>query len=138
MVSLGYFFLSLALGKRAIELHKVETKSSQEGAALIGRGYHTSDLPVLLTAGVAFSVTVIIIILIYALLSTETIITRDISAVTIATILTLWQLRFWLLVGRDEVHDDPIIFALKDRISALLFVIMGLVVVVEQLWPLGG
>lgn len=138
MVSLGYFFLSLALGKRVVELHKVKAKSSDEGATLIGRGYHTSDLPVLLSAGIASSVAAIVIILIYSLLSAETIITRDISAVAISTILTLWQLRFWLLVGRDEVHDDPVVFALKDKISALLFAVMGGVVFIEQLWPLGG
>lgn len=138
MVSLGCFFLSLALGKRAIELHRVKAKPSTLGDTLIGRGYHTTDLPVLINAGVSSSIAAIVIIIIYALLSTETIITRDISAVAIATALTLWQLRFWLLVGRDEVHDDPIVFALKDKVSALLFCLMGSVAIVEQLWPLGG
>jgi hypothetical protein len=29
----------------------------------------------------------------------------------------LWTLRIWLLSHRGEMHDDPVIFAIKDRVS---------------------
>jgi hypothetical protein len=31
--------------------------------------------------------------------------------------LTLWIGRIWLLTGRGELDDDPVIFALRDRTS---------------------
>jgi hypothetical protein len=30
-----------------------------------------------------------------------------------------WVTRIWLLANRGRVHDDPVIFALKDRTSYL-------------------
>jgi hypothetical protein len=32
-------------------------------------------------------------------------------------ILFLWLGRIWLLANRGEMHDDPVIFALHDRVS---------------------
>ena len=35
-------------------------------------------------------------------------------------ILFLWLSRIWLLVGRDELDDDPLRFAVRDNISLIL------------------
>lgn len=131
MVAIGFFFLSLALGKRAIELNRAKTRA----VAPQGRGYRLEDLEVVKTAGLSASFVMVVIILIYALLSQSTVISRDISAVLLATLFLFWQIRFWLLVGRDEVHDDPIIFALKDRTSTVVLFGVLLVVLFEQLMP---
>ena len=40
--------------------------------------------------------------------------------------LAYWLLRVWLLALRGQMHDDPVVFALKDRMSYLLGVIVGL------------
>ncbi|MEO0401719.1 MAG: UbiA family prenyltransferase [Pseudomonadota bacterium] len=134
LAAIGFFFLSLALGKRAIELNRAKVSAT----VLSGRGYRVEDLDVVKTSGLAASFVMSVIVLIYALMEQSTVITRDVSAVIIAVTFLFWQLRFWLLVGRDEVHDDPIIFALKDRTSAL--VLFGIVVAVmyEQLVPAAG
>jgi len=131
MVAIGFFFLSLALGKRAIELNRAKSRAT----ALMGRGYRVEDLEVVKNAGLAASFVMVVIILIYALLAQSTVITRDISAVLLAVIFLFWQIRFWLLVGRDEVHDDPILFALKDRISTIVLGCSVMVVMFEQIVP---
>ncbi len=30
---------------------------------------------------------------------------------------TFWISRIWLLTNRDEIHDDPVVFAVKDKTS---------------------
>jgi len=40
-------------------------------------------------------------------------------------VLFLWIGRVWLLCGRGELNDDPVAFALKDRVSLGLGAIMG-------------
>jgi hypothetical protein len=32
-------------------------------------------------------------------------------------VLFLWLGRYWLLVGRGELDDDPLEYAVKDRVS---------------------
>ena len=37
----------------------------------------------------------------------------------ICLILVYWIIRIWFLAARDQMHDDPVLFAVKDRISLL-------------------
>jgi hypothetical protein len=34
--------------------------------------------------------------------------------------MILWISRVWLLAGRGELNEDPVIFALTDRMSLLI------------------
>ena len=40
--------------------------------------------------------------------------------------LAYWLLRTWLLAIRGQMHDDPVAFALKDRTSWILGLLVGL------------
>jgi 4-hydroxybenzoate polyprenyltransferase len=40
-----------------------------------------------------------------------------------------WVARIWLLAGRGQVHDDPIVFALKDRTSYVLLALVAAIAV---------
>ena len=46
----------------------------------------------------------------------------------ICPLLLYWIGRFWLIVNRGGMHEDPIIFAITDNTS-LLTVVMGSVIV---------
>ena len=35
----------------------------------------------------------------------------------ICLILVYWIIRIWFLAARDQMHDDPVLFAVKDKIS---------------------
>jgi hypothetical protein len=44
-------------------------------------------------------------------------------------VIFLWLARIWLLCHRGDLHDDPVAFALKDRLSifygAVMVVLFG-------------
>ena len=42
-------------------------------------------------------------------------------------LVSLWLMRVWLLEPPHELHDDPVVFALKDRASLGLGVIVAVV-----------
>jgi len=44
-----------------------------------------------------------------------------------------WVTRIWFLVRRHTLHDDPIVFAIKDRISWFCLGAAGLLVVLASL-----
>ena len=41
----------------------------------------------------------------------------------ICGVLAYWLSRAWLIAGRGEMHDDVVVFALKDRVSLALGVL---------------
>ena len=41
--------------------------------------------------------------------------------------LLFWISRIWMLTHRGNMHDDPVMFAIKDRTSLLLGAVIGLV-----------
>jgi len=48
----------------------------------------------------------------------------------VCPLLLYWISRVWLIAHRSQMHDDPIVFALRDRASyvvgALTFVVLWL------------
>jgi hypothetical protein len=42
-------------------------------------------------------------------------------------LLLYWLLRVWLLAGRHQLHEDPVIFAIKDRITWIIAALGGAV-----------
>lgn len=111
-----FLFLSLALLKRATELRRM--KGIPEGESLPGRGYRVEDASVLLGAGAAAAMASALVYCLYIagpdvrLLYT----TPDLLFLGLP-ILLYWKLRIWLLAFRGRVDDDPVIFALRDRVS---------------------
>jgi hypothetical protein len=41
-------------------------------------------------------------------------------------LLLYWVSHMWLMAHRGRMTDDPLVFALKDRVSQLLIILMGL------------
>lgn len=111
-----FFFFSLALSKRHVEL----MRSQDDSATFIpGRGYRAEDWPLTLVFGIGAGLTSILIMLLY--------VTNDASPsgfyreiawlyVTPAAVI-LWIMRIWLLSHRAVLDDDPVEFALHDPAS---------------------
>jgi 4-hydroxybenzoate polyprenyltransferase len=119
-----FFFTSLAFVKRYTEL----LAAAGEGKSLIaGRGYQVRDLPVILAAGLGSALCSLVVFLIYlgdqhfnrALFSTP------MWLGLAGGVLAYWLLRIWLLSVRDEMHDDPVLFALKDKTSFAMAMLVG-------------
>ncbi|MGE0740051.1 MAG: UbiA family prenyltransferase [Hyphomonadaceae bacterium] len=115
----GFFFLSLALVKRAAEVDAIR-------ADLVGRGYRAADGPMLKRVGVGAG---LIAALVLALYLQAPAITSRYDAPTYLWVLpaavTFWFAHVWLKVERGEMHDDPLLFALRDPVSWGVALISG-------------
>jgi 4-hydroxybenzoate polyprenyltransferase len=107
----GFFFLSLALVKRAAEVDVMR-------ANLIGRGYRADDGPMLKRLGVASGMIAALVLALY-LHDPERAARYTAPAFlwALPASVVFWLSRVWLKVERGEMHDDPLAFALKDRVS---------------------
>lgn len=113
------FFISLALAKRHGEVMRAARVDVDE---IIGRGYRGSDWPVTLAFGVGAGLLSIVIMLLYMTNeATPSGFYRQTGWLyIIPAAVTLWLMRVWLLSNRLELHDDPVVFALRDRSSLVL------------------
>jgi len=115
----GFFFLSLSLAKRHVELMRAKALGRE---AIHGRGYQVDDWPLTLGFGLSGALCAIVVMLMFV---TEQ--GRDAVGYAnpgwlfVAPICVfLWLTRIWMLSHRMELNDDPVIFALKDKISFVL------------------
>lgn len=109
----AFLFLSLALVKRCSELVSLRSNSESEAK---GRDYRVGDLAVLWPFGVGASLCAVLVFGIY-ISSPETAVRYREPMVLwgVAVSLTYWLARLWVKTARGEMHDDPIVYALKDR-----------------------
>ncbi|MGD8911945.1 MAG: UbiA family prenyltransferase [Candidatus Thiodiazotropha sp.] len=113
-----FLFLSLALVKRYTELL---TMQQQERTKSSGRGYTMIDLETLSQFGSASAYMAILVLALY--INSEAV--RDLythpEVIWLLCPLLLYLVtRIWLLARRDELHEDPVIFVIRDRRSQRL------------------
>ncbi|MBU6371320.1 MAG: UbiA family prenyltransferase [Alphaproteobacteria bacterium] len=111
------FFLSLSLAKR-----HVEVAHATGSGKVMGRGYRVEDAPLTLAFGVASGLASIQILVTYLM---EEAFPSGVYAVpaflwAAPVLIALWVMRIWLLAHRGELDDDPVAFAVRDRISYAL------------------
>ena len=111
------FFLGLAATKRHAELDRVLRES---GGTV--RGYGAPDLPVLLATGIASGMSAIAVFMVY-LVSDQY--PRNVYANPgllwgIMPVLLIWTLRMWHLCVHGRLREDPVVFAVRDRVSIML------------------
>ncbi len=124
-----FIFFSLAIVKRLSELQIVEVDSSN--TSIQYRGYRTTDTPVLIGLGTASAMMGVLVLALYINSPTVTALYSSPRYLwLLCPIMALWLGRVWLITGRGEMHDDPVIFALRDRLSWLFFVLAGVFMVV--------
>lgn len=120
-----FVFLSLALVKRCSELKSLQASG---GLKTRGRDYHVSDLAVLWPMGLASAMSAVVVFGLY-INAPETQGRYATPALLwgAAALLIYWLGRLWIKTGRDEMDDDPVLYALKDRGSRLVVIAMGAV-----------
>jgi 4-hydroxybenzoate polyprenyltransferase/phosphoserine phosphatase len=124
-----FLFLSLAIVKRCSELVANRIAGGTGG---MGRGYHVEDLNALLPLGAAAGYGAVFVVTLY-LSSPEmaALYAHPNRLWLICPLLLYWISRMLVLANRGEMHDDPIIFAMTDRISWLTGVCMAGVIAVS-------
>jgi 4-hydroxybenzoate polyprenyltransferase/phosphoserine phosphatase len=113
-----FLFLSLAIVKRFSELQNLRAAGQ---AVSNGRGYLLSDTEQMRAFGTASAYASVVVFSLY-------ISGRDVTGLyahpqrmwLITPIMILWISRVWLLASRGELDEDPVIFAVTDRMSLLL------------------
>lgn len=112
-----FLFLSLAYLKRYAEL---ETQSALGQMKAHGRGYYTSDAPLIHTLGIASSYASVLVLALYLNSDAVTKLYRTPEYVWGAVpIMVFWVSWMWMQAHRGNMHDDPLVFALKDKTSLL-------------------
>jgi 4-hydroxybenzoate polyprenyltransferase/phosphoserine phosphatase len=113
-----FIFLSLALAKRCAELFVLKKQGDE---ATSGRGYRVADLPVLFSMGIGSSYVAALVLALY-LSSTQVRQAYDHPQLLWAfvPVLIYWSTRVWLITCRAGMHDDPLVFTARDRLSLAL------------------
>ncbi|NQX89547.1 MAG: UbiA family prenyltransferase [Halioglobus sp.] len=120
MVSFSMFiFASLAMVKRYAELKALEKDA---GAWTSGRGYHVSDLPIIAQLGTASGYISVLVLALYINSREVTTLYGDQQTMWfLCPLLMYWIGRIWLIAGRGQLNQDPVMFAARDRTSYLIF-----------------
>jgi 4-hydroxybenzoate polyprenyltransferase len=123
----GLLFLSLAMVKRYTELDAV-VRSGKQAAA--GRGYLGQDVLILCAFGTAAAYAAVLVLALY-MNSPEisTLYSHKPALWMLFGLLLYWISRVWMLAFRGQMHDDPIVFAIKDRTSLIVISLCVLSVV---------
>ena len=113
-----FFFLSLAMVKRFSELESLRARGASPTNA---RGYLLADIEQVRSFGTASAYASIVIFSLYINGHDVTALYHHPARMWLVTpFLILWVSRVWLLASRGELHEDPVVFALTDRMSLLL------------------
>lgn len=127
-----FIFLSLAAVKRQGEL--VDSKARGDLFSS-GRGYHVDDLPMVAQIAIASGYASVLVMALYLNSAAVTGLYRLPEALWgICIVLTYWITRMVMLAHRGRMHDDPIVFAVKDPGSLFCALAVG-ACVIAGVWP---
>lgn len=130
-----FIFFSLALVKRCSELVSLRQIG---GEAARGRDYRVTDLIVLWPLGIGAALCAVVVFGLF--ISAAETQARYVSAQLlwfVAIGLIYWLARLWIKTARGEMHDDPLVFALKDSGSRMTILAMLLATLVAHFIHIG-
>lgn len=122
-----FLFLSLAIVKRHTELRSLlgqgRTRSSR-------RSYEVDDLHLLESLGSASGYQSILVLALYINSSASEALYRHPQALwLLCPLLLYWISRLWMIAHRGLMTDDPMVFALTDRLSQIIAFACAVVVI---------
>ncbi len=121
-----FIFLSLAFVKRCSELWVLRKNGAEESK---GRGYRAGDLEQLSSLGSAAGYLSVLVLALYvSSADVSRLYTHPERLWGILPVMLYWISRVWLLANRGQMHDDPIVFAIRDRASYAVAAIAGAIV----------
>ncbi len=117
-----FIFLSLALVKRFQELHTYNSHAH-------GRGYAPSDLELIASLGSSSGYLSVLVLALYVNSEQVRVLYHHpLRLLLICPLFLFWISRVWLLAHRGGLHDDPVLFALRDRMSYLVALLTLLII----------
>lgn len=123
-----FFFLSLAFMKRYADLLLIKNNNQEE---IFGRGYSTADLGIVQKSGITSGFISLLVLVLYINSDQVIELYKEPSMFWLTIpVLLYWLMRMWLVAHRGKMTDDPIIFAIKDKISYITFLIIIIILIV--------
>lgn len=117
-----FFFFSLALAKRHVELYATR----QANAPPEVRGYLQSDLDTVAMFGIASGYLSVLVMALYTDgRDTALLYSHPTWLWGFAPLLLFWVSRLWLLAARGHLHEDPVMFAVRDWASYAVLLGLG-------------
>ena len=109
-----FLFFSLSLVKRYAELVGIEGDQKQPA----GRGYTASDAPFVQSAGLASGYLAVMVLALYINSpAVQRLYANPQLLWGLCALALYWITRVWLVTTRGQMHDDPVVFAITDRVS---------------------
>ena len=119
-----FIFLSLALVKRVAELIELKERerammpsiaADPANGVVKGREYSTEDIPILQNLGASSGYLAVLVLALY-IYSPEVLLLYQTPEILwlIAPLMLLWVTRLWVMTARGFMHEDPVVFAMKD------------------------
>ncbi|HUD73620.1 MAG TPA: UbiA family prenyltransferase [Terracidiphilus sp.] len=110
-----FLFLSLAMVKRFSELENLRERGASETH---GRGYVAGDLDQIRSFGTSSATASVLVFMMYIARPDVTVLYKHADRLwLIVPLMLFWLYRAWLLGSRGEMNEDPVLFALRDRVS---------------------
>ncbi|WP_182509675.1 UbiA family prenyltransferase [Phyllobacterium sp. P30BS-XVII] len=117
----SFFFLSLALVKRYVEL---QSTTLLEKDRIAGRGYRQSDREVVAQCGVASAFAAATVLALYV--DSDSVVrlySYPWMIWPLCPIVLYLNIRIWILAHRGEMHEDPVVFIISDWRSQVMIAI---------------
>ncbi len=126
-----FIFVSLAYLKRYVETAGLQ--GADEKAR--GRGYYRGDQETMFTLGVANATASVVVLALYLNSAEVTKLYPNSQVLWLLCLLLLfWTNRIWIRARRGQIHDDPLVFAISDRVSQLTGLLFIIVVLAGRFW----
>lgn len=124
-----FLFLSLGFVKRYAELDDARLSGKLTGQV---RGYGADDLPLIMTLGTTAGYCAVVVIALYINSGDSIVLYHHHKPLwLICPLMLFWISRIWMLTTRGQMHDDPVVFALRDRVSLMILAALGLIVLLS-------
>jgi 4-hydroxybenzoate polyprenyltransferase len=117
----------LAFVKRYAELEALRVRGVEKAH---GRGYLTSDAGLIQNIGISSGQTAVLVFALY--LNSDAVIKLYQRPEVIwgaIPIVLFWINWMWMQANRGKMHDDPLVFAVKDPFSLAAAVVVALIIV---------
>jgi 4-hydroxybenzoate polyprenyltransferase len=118
-----FLFLSLALVKRCSELQSMREKGLDNAS---GRDYRVTDLSILSGMGVAAGYLAVLVLALFVNSP------HDLAHYShpnrlwlLCPLMAYWVSRLWIKTSRGEMHDDPLVYSIRDKASWVIMSAMA-------------
>jgi len=125
-----FLFFSLAMVKRYSELDSLSQIGDGHQTT---RGYLASDREQVASFGSASGYIAVLVLALY--INSDAVVPlyrQPVLLWLICPLLLYWISRVWLLAHRGEMHEDPVVFAIRDRVSYAVGAAVALILFVAS------